>query len=600
MDVLKYPFDSEEILKYRNKIKKSLLEEECVRVKKKIAVLGGSTTHDIIAILELFLLDMGIEPLFYESEYAQYWQDAVFENKELQEFAPDFVFIHTTTRNITTMNLPLTASEQECDMAVDRQFEHFVQMWENIEKVYKCPIIQNNFEMPLTRKLGNSDIVNKHGLCYAVMALNMKFSEYARNHKNFYIHDINYLSACYGLDKWLEPKYWYLYKYALCIPAIPEFAYSVSKIFRSLLGKNKKALALDLDNTLWGGVVGDDGVEGIEIGEETNIGQSYLYFQKYIKSQQDIGVLLTVNSKNDYENAIAGLNHPESALKSDDFVCIKANWNSKDENIHEIAQELNILPESIVFVDDNLAELDIVESQIKGIETVEAYSPDECMMILDRSGFFEVTEITSDDTKRNEMYQANAKRNNLMKKYNDYGEYLESLEMTAQIADFTPVYLSRITQLTNKSNQFNLTTKRFTLSQMNEVYESKDYIRLCGRLCDKFGDNGIVSVVIGKIENKNLHIDLWLMSCRVLKREMEYAMLDRLIEECRKRDIENIFGYYYKTAKNAMVKDLYGDFGFEQIEKFENGDGKWKLEVKNYKPRTKYIKINEKELSVIC
>lgn len=600
MGILSYPFDGDELMTQRRKIRKYLLENNENLVEKRIAVLGGSTTHDITAMLELFLLDMGIKPVFYESEYDRYWQDAVFPNPELEEFKPDFIFIHTSSRNLTLLELSVSASEAEVADSVERQYEHFLQMWENIDKVYGCPIIQNNFEMPLTRKFGNSDCVNVHGMCNAIMKLNLKFSEYAASHSKFYIHDINYLSACYGLDQWLEPKYWYLYKYALCIPAIPEFAFSLSKIFRSLLGKNKKVLALDLDNTLWGGVIGDDGQEGIEIGHETTMGQGYYAFQSYLKDQKEIGVLLTVNSKNDYENAILGLNHPEGVLKPDDFVCIKANWNPKDINLVETADELNLLPESIVFVDDNPAEREIVKRQVEGVEVPEFDSVDECIMVLDRSGFFEVTNLSADDTKRSEMYKANAQRKSQMKRFADYGEYLESLEMTAEIKDFSDIYLSRITQLTNKSNQFNLTTKRFTLAEMQEVFESDKYIRLYGKLTDKFGDNGIVSVVIGEKKDDELHIDLWLMSCRVLKRDMELAMLDTLVEKAAENGIRTIYGYYYKTAKNAMVKDLFTTFGFEKIESKENGDGVWKLEVSGYKKQNKYIKVNEKELTVIC
>lgn len=600
MGILSYPFDGDEIMKQRRKIKKYLLESNSELTEKRIAVLGGSTTHDITAVLELFLLDMGIKPLFYESEYDRYWQDAVFPNPELEEFKPDFVFIHTTSRNLNMLNLSVSAGENEVLESVEKQYEHFLQMWENIENVYGCPVIQNNFEMPLTRKFGNSDCVNVHGLCNAIMRLNLKFSEYASSHDKFYIHDINYLSACWGLDSWLEPKYWYLYKYALCIPAIPEFAFSLSKILRSILGKNKKVLALDLDNTLWGGVIGDDGQEGIEIGHETTMGQGYHAFQSYLKDQKEIGVLLTVNSKNDYENAILGLNHPEGVLKPDDFVCIKANWQPKDINLIETADELNLLPESIVFVDDNPAEREIVAGQISGVEVPEFDSVDECIMVLDRSGFFEVTTLSADDTKRSEMYKANAQRKSQMKRFADYGEYLASLEMTADIEDFNDIYLSRITQLTNKSNQFNLTTKRFTLAEMQEVYESDNYIRLYGKLTDKFGDNGIVSVVIGEKKSDELHINLWLMSCRVLKRDMELAMLDTLVEKAAENDIKTIYGYYYKTAKNAMVKDLYTTFGFEKIESFENGNGVWKLDVPNYKKQNKYIKVNEKEHMTIC
>ncbi|MBQ8824004.1 MAG: HAD-IIIC family phosphatase [Ruminococcus sp.] len=596
MKELQYPFDGAWILKNRRKIKKAFLQDGTVRMNKKIAVLGGSTTRDIISIMELFLLDMGIQPTFYESEYARYWQDAMFENPELEEFSPDLIFIHTTTRNITEFPSDLTCSEKEVNLALERQYQHFAQMWERLSSVYKCPIIQNNFEFPAYRLLGNSEASNIHGKINFITRLNQKFYDYANSHTAFYIHDIQYLSACYGLDRWLEPSYWYLYKYALCVPAIPDFAYQLTRIMQSIYGKNKKVLALDLDNTLWGGVIGDDGVEGIEICHETNMGQAYEELQGYLKSHKDLGILLTVCSKNEEENAIAGLNHPSCILKPDDFVVIKANWNSKDQNILQTAQELNLLPESFVFVDDNPAERAIVEGQNSGIAIPEFDCVEECLFSLDRAGYFEVTALSKDDAKRNDMYKANAQRIQLQQTFSNYTEYLESLEMKASIIDFEPIYLQRIVQLTNKSNQFNLTTKRYTQSEMESVVEAGNkYIRLCGSLQDKFGDNGIVSIVIGEKIEDVLNIDLWLMSCRVLKRDMEFAMLDELVRQAKNSKIKTIMGYYYKTAKNAMVKSLYETFGFTLEKAFENGDSVWRLEVASYKNKNHVIKVNDEK-----
>ena len=203
-----------------------------------------------------------------------------------------------------------------------------------------------------------------------------------------------------------------------------------------------------------------------------------------------------------------------------------------------------------------------------------------------------MTSHTADDEKRNEMYRANAQRIQSEKTFSDYGEYLESLDMNAVIDKFDEVSLSRITQLTNKSNQFNLTTRRYTLSEIKAVSSDESYIKLYGRLTDRFGDNGIVSVVIGRTENDSLHIDLWLMSCRVLKRDMEYAMLDRLTEICKSRGITRIYGYYFKTAKNSMVKNLFSDFGFKKLTEEENGNSSYVLEISGYQKKNRYIKIN--------
>lgn len=588
---LEYPFDSAYIMKKRKSIKKTLLADGSVRLKKKIAVLGGSTTNDIVSIMELFLLNMGIEPTFYQSEYAQYWQDAMFPSEELAGFNPDIVFIHTTNRNIT--NYPkVTNSPEEVTDLLNKEFEHFRQMWEAVSERFRCPIIQNNFEMPLYRLMGNKDCSDYRGRENFISRLNMLFYEYSNRTKNFYINDINYISASYGLKEWSNPLYWNMYKYALCFEAIPELAFNTANIIKSVFGKNKKALALDLDNTLWGGVVGDDGVEHIQIGQETGVSQSYYEFQSYIKAQKDLGIMLTVCSKNDEENAIAGLNHPEGVLKPDDFIIIKANWENKDRNIANTAAELNILPDSIVFVDDNPAEREIVKAQLAGVCAPTMDSVENYIQTLDRSGFFEVTTFSEDDLKRNEMYKANVQRAAQQASFENYSDYLLSLDMDATIDDFIPMYVQRITQLSNKSNQFNVTTKRYTAAEMEEVFASDEYIRLYGKLVDKFGDNGVVSVVIGKKDGKTLNMELWLMSCRVLKRDMELAMLDTLVEKCREQGIETIKGYYYPTAKNGMVRELYKTFGFDKVSEDEQGNTVWQMNVDGYEKQNHVIRVH--------
>lgn len=595
MKELQYPFDSSYLLKKRRKIKRALLEDGTQRMEKRIAVLGGSTTNDIVAMLELFLLDSGIAPVFYQSEYAQYWQDAMFDAPELKAFQPDLIFIHTTSRNITEAPLPLSASVQEVEDALERQTSHFTQMWEHLTETYHCPIIQNNFELPYTRLMGHRDAWDCHGMVWFVNELNRRFAQYAAEHNDFYIHDIHYLSACYGLDAWHDTTYWYLYKYAMTLQAIPEFSYSLARIIRSIYGKNKKVLALDLDNTLWGGVIGDDGQEGIAIGQETAEAEAYAEVQEYCKAQKQLGVLLTICSKNEPENARLGLAHPDSVLHEEDFVAVKANWEPKDRNLVQTAQELNLLPESFVFVDDNPAERDIVSAQIPGIAVPEFDSPAECIRVLDRSGYFETTTFSAADASRSEMYRANAQRAQMQQTYANYTDYLLGLEMHAEIRDFTPVTLPRIVQLTNKSNQFNLTTRRYTQSEMEQLAADPNRIRLYGRLRDKFGDNGIVSVVIGEITTDTLHIELWLMSCRVLKRDMELAMLDELVAQCRQHGIRRINGYYYQTAKNAMVRELFGAFGFTKTEQYENGDSTWTMDISTYENLNHVIQVNEKE-----
>lgn len=590
-----YPFDYGVLTDHRRKTKRELLNDGSKRIKKKIAVLGGSTTNDIIKMLEVFLLAEGIEAEFYESEYNRFWQDAMFENAELKEFAPDIIYIHTSYRNIASFLPEANDSAETVESKLNERYNYYEKMWAKLASEYACPIIQNNFELPPYRLFGNRDCYDIHGAVSFITALNSRFAEYARKNQGFYICDINYVAACFGLDKWFDDQAWYMYKYACSLDAVPSLAYNLSHIIKSLFGKNKKVLALDLDNTLWGGVVGDDGVEGIEIGEETATSECYKAFQEYVKKQKSIGIMLTVASKNDHENAIAGLNHPEGVLRPDDFIVIKANWETKDRNLAATASEMDLGIDSFVFADDNPTERALVERSIKGIAVPVMDSPADYIRTIDRNGYFEVTNFSADDLKRNDMYKANVKRAELSTEFADYNEYLLSLDMKGEIKPFAPVYMQRITQLTNKSNQFNLTTKRYTQPEIESAASDGKHITLYGKLSDTFGDNGVVSVVIGEVKDTVCDIVLWLMSCRVLKKNMEFAMLDTLVSECRKRGIETVVGHYYPTAKNGMVKNLYADFGFEKVSEDADGNTEWKLLIDGYNNKNNVIKVNTEE-----
>lgn len=590
---LQYPFDAPGLLKRKKRIKKQLLESGGPFLEKRIAVLGGSTTDDIVKILELFLLDLGIEPSFYESGYGQYYQDAMFPDGQLEGFHPDIIYICTSNRNITGYP-SLSDDTKAIDRMLQSEIARFSGMWERLEERFHCPIIQNNLEMPLYRLLGNKDVSDIHGATNFINRLNMGFYQYAQSHQNFHICDINYLSADYGLKEWQDPFFWYMYKYALNVSAIPHLAHNVANIIKSIFGKNKKGFVLDLDNTLWGGVIGDDGVEDIALGPEVAKGQVFSEFQAYIKAHKQLGVLLNINSKNDEDNALAGLRHPDSRLAPEDFIVIKANWDPKDQNLLAISSGLDLLPESLVFIDDNPAERHIVSERFPGVAVPELGQPYHYIQDIDRGGYFEVTSFTADDSKRNEMYRQNLERADMQARFIDHGDFLRSLGMRAEIRPFSPMYMSRIAQLTNKTNQFNLTTERYTQTEIERISADQGYLTLYGKLEDRFGDNGVVTVVIGRIEGGACHIDLWLMSCRVLKRDMEYAMMDRIVEECLSRGLKKIYGYYRPTAKNNMVRDLYHDQGFTKISEDECGGTVWILEIpERYEKKNKVIQIKE-------
>ena len=585
---LEYPLGIDKILRKKKSIKKELLNKKNL-VAKNIAILGGSTTSEIKNILELFLLDSEIKPNFYESEYNKFYEDALFGNDVLDKFNPDIVYIHTTNQNI--IKYPeLNNNEDEIFTLINNEIERYKSIWSSLTK-YNCPIIQNNFDYTVNRSLGNLDFYDIHGKTYFINQLNDKFSQEARAIKHLYINDINYLSSYIGLKNWFDVSLWHQAKYALSMGSIPELAFNINKIINSIFGKSEKCLVLDLDNTCWGGVIGDDGLDGISIGVETAIAESYTSFQKYVKELKQRGVILAVCSKNDFQNAKEGFKHPDSVLKFDDFTSFKSNWDPKHQNILDIAKEVNIGVDSLVFIDDNPVERDLVSSQVPSA-SVPNVGNDVIHFIdhIDRNGYFEPISLLVDDINRNKYYEDNKKRSQEQSIFKSYDDFLVSLEMTAEIKSFSSIYLDRITQLTNKTNQFNLTTKRYTASEIENIVTSDEYIKIYGKLTDKYGDNGLIAISIGRINENQCHIDLWLMSCRVVKRDMEFAMLDELVRQCKEKGVLEIIGYFYQSDKNNMVFDLYEKFGFA-LNDTNGEDTIWRLDISNYENQNKFIGI---------
>lgn len=586
--MLDYPLNSSLILRKKHAIKKELMLNDNL-VSKNIALLCGSTVSEIKHILELFLLKQGIKPNFYESEFNTYFEEAVFENKKLEAFKPDIIYIHTTNKNISSYP-SMDNSSKDIDTSIQDEIDRFAQIWTSLSK-YNSAIIQNNFELPQHRVLGNLDCYDPRGAVNYIQKLNTCFAHEASTRANLYLNDINYLSASIGLSSWYDKTMWHAYRYALSYEAIPHLAKSLSAIIGAIVGNVKKGLILDLDNTCWGGVIGDDGLNGIAIGRETAVAETYSSFQEYAKTLKDRGIILAACSKNEMGNAQMGFTHPDTVLVKDDFATFEANWDPKHSNILKISDTLNLGLDSFVFIDDNPAERQIVSSNLPMVSVPEVgQNVSDFIDHIDKNYYFETISLSTDDLKRNEFYKNNTERLTQQLKCIDYGTYLQSLLMTADIQPFSPIYVDRITQLINKTNQFNLTTKRYTLAEVEAITNSPDHLTLYGRLKDKFGDNGLVSVLIGRIQHDECHINSWLMSCRVLKRDMEYAMLDTFVSQCQKMGIKRLVGYYYPTEKNSMVSTLYNNVGFDSI----SGDktsSVWGLLVKDYINKNKYVEI---------
>lgn len=556
----------------------------------RIAVIGGTTTSEVVDLLELLLLANRFHPVFYQSEYNRFFEDAVLEPEKLQVFHPDLVYVHTHYKNIC--HLPkISDTESAFQASLTAELDRFQAIWSSLHRVVGCQVIQNNFEHP-PALLGNHDAVLTGGPVRFVNELNLEFAKRAVKDSRLLIQDLNSIAARIGLNHWFDWSRWFSYKILTTPEASLAIARSLAAMISAVRGASKKCLVLDLDNTLWGGVIGDDGLEKIQIGKETALAEAYTAFQEYCLLLRSRGILLAVCSKNDEEIAKSGFTHPSSILKLEHFSAFRANWNPKHDNLRSIALELNLGLDSFVFVDDNPAERAIVAAQLPDV-TVPEVGEEVALYpsILQAGHYFESLSLSPEDLSRAELYEKNALRLAVQSKYADYGEYLDSLAMTAEIEPFKPIYYDRITQLINKTNQFNLTTKRYTLTEVEAVSRDPEHLTLWGKLIDTFGDNGLVSALIGHRIDGDLHLDLWIMSCRVLKREMEFAMMDTLVQVCCDTGILRVFGYYLPSSKNGIVAGHYQALGFSPFQQEDQAGSRWVLNLCDYAPKTKHIRI---------
>ncbi len=558
----------------------------------RIAILGGSTSQELALFLEILLLERGFDPQFWHSDYGRYWEDGVLGNEELDSFAPDLIYIHTGSQNIRSWP-EFRASEADAEDAAATEIARFAQIWDSLQSRSQAIILQNNFEMPDTRILGNYDAVHPSGRVRFTESLNAMLAEETRQRPYLVLNDVHYLSARIGLDNWYDLDRWFSYKLPITPQASAELAFNLSALISARYGLSKKLLVLDLDNTLWGGVIGDDGPDAIIIGRETPRAEAQTNFQEYIKRLKERGVVLAVASKNEDTIAREGFAHPDSVLKADDFSSFKANWEPKHENILNIAHELSLGLDSFVFADDNPAERSLVAAQLPSVAVPEIGNDAATYpRILDRNQYFEAFSLSAEDLSRSAQYAGNAKRNELQAKFSDYSEFLASLDMSAEAGPFIPTYLERIAQLTGKTNQFNLTTKRYSLAEIESIACSPSYVTRYIRLRDRFGDNGVISVAIGRLESTTLHVDLWLMSCRVLKRDVELLMLDQLVAAAHNAGARALRGYFFRTPKNKMVSRLYESLGFTFASGTEDRS-EWTLSLESYRPRKAHISLAE-------
>ena len=339
-----------------------------------------------------------------------------------------------------------------------------------------------------------------------------------------------------------------------------------------------KVAILDLDNTLWGGVIGDEGLKGIQLGNETPSGEAYSRFQAYLLELKNRGVVLAVCSKNDFEQAILPFrSHPGMLLKQTDISCFMANWNPKDRNIVAIAEQLNLGLNSFVFFDDSPSERELIRKSLPDVSVVEPRNdPSFYIRDLDEGYFFETIGLSREDEARTQLYFENNERKQNEVCFFDHIDFLKGLEMEAILASYNEHNLLRVVQLINKTNQFNLTTRRYGQPQLEEQIKSKNFYSLTISLSDKFGNYGLISAIHGHLEHDSLHIDLWVMSCRALQRGVEILAIQEILNYCDKNQISYVHGIYIPTSKNLLVKDHYKTLGFISA----NSSGSFSMEEK--------------------
>ena len=559
------------------------------RSKLRLAMLGGFTTRQLRDLIELYLFAANISAEIYEADYGVFRQEIFDPSSELYRFEPDTIFLATNWRNLG--NTPaLSHTPQEVRDLLDKEYSDWTLLWQTAHDRSGSQILQNNFDTPPWRALGNHEGRHAAAMTRFISDFNRRLAVRVPSYVT--IHDVDALAANIGRRAWGDERF-FLHAKMPCAPEqLVEYAHNVSSILAAQLGLSRKCLVLDLDNTLWGGVVGDDGVGGIRVGQGDAEGEAFLSFQRYVKALKMRGVILAICSKNNEQTAREVFEkHPDMVLRLDDISCFVANWNDKATNIRSIAQRLNIGLDSLVFLDDNPSERSIVRRMVPEVAVPEVSGdPIDFIDVLERHQYFQVATLGVEDFKRTEYYRANEQRGEIEASLGGLEDFLRSLEMTAIIGPIQAATLERSTQLINKSNQFNLTTRRRSVAEVMTLTQKPDWVTVTISLADRFGDNGLISVVLGYVQGDVLEIDTWLMSCRVLKRGVERFMLNYLCEFASACGLSYIRGEYIPTQKNDLVRGHYSELGFHNVQKEPNGRTIWELPLVEYKPLNNFIK----------
>lgn len=577
-----------------SKIWKSIPKDSLGLSPIRISVVGTSTTNYLVEICELWLGLQGFDADIYQAEFGTLDQELLNPASGTYKHQPDIIWLYSNYRDAVPQGAACASTNQHA--AVDDAFSRFSTLWKVIADNSGACIVQNNADLPPDRLWGNYEATLPWGRLSQLREFNTKLAKQLPSEA--VLLDMDHLSSLFGKKKWSDERYWYSMRSAVCFDALGLIGHQFSRIVAGIKGKSKKCLVLDLDNTLWGGVIGDDGLEGIKIGG-TAEGEAFQDFQRYIKGLKSRGIVLTVCSKNQEDIAKSPFEqHPDMILKLEDIAVFVANWENKADNIRYIAQTLNIGLDSLVFIDDNPAERKLVQSLLPEVATPDLpEEPAYYLKALDGYGYFETIAFSCEDRSRADMYRANAKRTEAQKQYANLDDFLKGLRMVGAVKTLDSMTLPRFAQLINKSNQFHLTTTRYAETELMKMNRDDDWICRCFCLADAFGNHGLVALYLGRKEGVSLRIDTFVMSCRVLSRGLEQFVHNDMLVMATANGCDKIIGVYKPTAKNGLVKELYRELGYSLTEEKIDGSTHWELSDPNarehFVPFIKKVDWNE-------
>ena len=559
----------------------------------KVALTGDTATQFLATAIRGTGAERGYQIDLFEAEYNQVERQFLDPSSELYQTDADFIVLFQSTHKLGEKHSLLSPSQQES--LAEERLAFVASVCENPMLASKKIICLNYPEIEDT-VFGSYATKVTSSFTYQVRKLNMGLMDLSQRYANLFICDIAGLQNKLGRDMMFAPNVYVSTEMVLSIDALPYVASRVMDIICAIKGQFKKCLILDLDNTVWGGVIGDDGLEGIQLGHGLGIGKAFTEFQMWVKKLKQRGVIICVASKNNEETAKEPFEkHPDMVLKLEDIAVFQANWETKVDNIRTIQRILNIGFDSMVFLDDNPFERNIVRENIPGITVPELpQDPGEYLEYLYSLNLFETASYSQADKDRTKQYQVEAQRVSLQKTFSNEADFLKSLDMTSVVSGFNKFNTPRVAQLSQRSNQFNLRTVRYTEADIEALGQNPDVIDLSFTLEDKFGDNGLIAVIIMKKQDEEtLFIDTWFMSCRVLKRGMEDFTLNTMVEAAREKGYKRIVGEYLPTPKNKMVENHYPSLGFQKLE--GTPTAQYVLDVEQYQPRENYIKTKIKQ-----